>query len=43
MADSGGLSANIAAAAAHDDDDTNAAPFPGTVRIYRPLFLPLHA
>jgi hypothetical protein len=42
MADSGGLSANNAAAA-HDDDDANAAPFPDTVRIYRPLFPPLHA
>jgi hypothetical protein len=43
MADSGGLSANNAAAAAHDDDDTNSAPFPDTVRIYLPLFPPLHA
>jgi hypothetical protein len=41
MADSGGLSANNAAAAL-DDDDANTAPFPDTVRIYRhaPLSFP---
>ncbi|RCV19735.1 hypothetical protein SEVIR_3G427100v4 [Setaria viridis] len=32
MADSGGLSANNAAAA-HDDDDANTAPFPDTVQV----------
>jgi hypothetical protein len=34
MADSGGLSANNAAAAnANEDDDANTAPFPDTVRL----------
>lgn len=35
MADSGGLSANNAAAAnANEDDDANTAPFPDTVRLF---------
>jgi hypothetical protein len=38
MADSGGLSANNAAAA-NEDDDANTAPFPDTVRILTHLCL----
>jgi hypothetical protein len=42
MADSGGLSANNAAAA-NEDDDANTAPFPDTVRILTHLCFYLYS